>query len=183
MTSVIPDRPADAAGLASGPGRSRRWLGRLSLLLALAAAAVLVVFAGLRSLGMLGVGLASAAVSLAAAFTFLAAHGPRRWLAAAVLIASPAAVLAIFAWRGVLWVAAVSAAGWLLSGLAARAALAPGAAGRPMPEHAPAARATHPFLIMNPRSGGGVARFGLREKARRPCWWRTTRTRHPTSPG
>lgn len=163
-----PDPRDVAAGLVSGPSRARRWLARLSLLLALAAVLVLIVFAGLRSLGMLGVGVASAAVSLAAAFTFLATRGIRRWLAAAVLIASPVAALAIFVWRGLLWVAAASAAGWLLSAVAARAALAPAAADWQMAEHVPAARATHPFLIMNPRSGGGkVARFGLKEKAER----------------
>ena len=41
----------------------------------------------------------------------------------------------------------------------------------------PVSRPRHPFLIMNPRSGGGkVAKFGLNEKAERwaPKWhyWR-----------
>jgi diacylglycerol kinase family enzyme/predicted HAD superfamily phosphohydrolase YqeG len=150
----------------SSPSSSRRWLARLSLLLALAAIVVLIVFAELHSIGIFGVALASAAVSLASAFTFLATRRLRRWLAAAALVASPAAALAIFAWWGVLWVAATSAACWLLSGTAARAALAP--AGWRMPEHPPQRSARHPFLIMNPRSGGGkVAKFGLQAKAER----------------
>ncbi len=115
---------------------------------------------------MLAVGLASAAVSLAAAYCFLAQRGLWRWLSAVVLVLSPVAVIVVFAFRGLLWVALTSAAAWLLAGLAARAALAPEAADWRMPERRVDRPATHPFLIMNPRSGGGkVAKFDLKRKA------------------
>jgi diacylglycerol kinase family enzyme len=148
------------------PPRSRTWLARLSFVLAGAAVAILIAFAGVRSIAMLGVGLASAAVSLAAAYWFLAERGVRRWLSLAVFVLSPAAVIVVFAFRGLLWVALASAAAWVLAGLAARAALAPERKDWEMPELPVGRPATHPFLIMNPRSGGGkVERFDLQRKA------------------
>jgi diacylglycerol kinase family enzyme len=146
--------------------RLRAWLARLSLVLAGAAVAILIAFAGLKSVTMLIVGLASAAISLAAAYLFLARRGLRRWLSLAVLVLSPVAVVLVFAFRGLLWVALASAAGWLLAGLAARAALAPAPGEWQMPERAVGTPAVRPFLIMNPRSGGGkVGRFDLKRKA------------------
>ena len=69
--------PAAAVTPVSSPEgtRSQRWLARLSFLLAGAAIVILVVFAGLKSVAMLAVGLAAAAVSLAAAFFFLSRRG------------------------------------------------------------------------------------------------------------
>jgi diacylglycerol kinase family enzyme len=129
------------------------------------AVAILAVFAELKSLAMLAVGLGAAAVSLAAAFFFLSRRGVRRWLSLAVFAAAPIAVIIVYAFAGLLWVALVSAAAWLLAGVTARAALAGDWTDWQMPEQ-PAAPATHPFLIMNPRSGGGkVGRFGLQRKA------------------
>jgi diacylglycerol kinase family enzyme len=165
-----PARAADGATVSQPeavPGsRSRAWLARLSFALAAAAVALLIAVAGLRSLAMLAVALVSAALSLAAAYWFLAERGIRRWLALAVLVLSPTAVIAIFAFRGLLWVALVSAGVWLLAGIVARAALAPVPADWRMPERAVGRVAEHPFLIMNPRSGGGkVAKFDLRRKA------------------
>jgi diacylglycerol kinase family enzyme len=154
------------ADVAERPGAPRRWLARLSLLLAVAAVALLVVFGDRHSLTMLAIGLAVAVVSLAAAFWFLATRGTRRWLALALVFLAPAAAIAAFAVAGLLWVALVSAAVWLLAWLVARAALAPDPADWRMPEHVPATRAEHPFLIMNPRSGNGkVEKFGLQAKA------------------
>jgi len=148
------------------PAVSRRWLARLSLLLAAAAAVLLVVFGDRHSVAMLAIGLASAVVSLAAAFWFLATRGTRRWLALALVFLSPAAAIAAFAVAGLLWVALGSAAVWLLAWLVARAALAPDPADWRMPEYVPATRAERPFLIMNPRSGDGkVGKFGLQAKA------------------
>jgi len=162
----MPDISGAEVAVAAGPERYRAWLARLSFLLALAAFAILVVFSERRSIAMLAVGLVSAIVSLSAAFWFLATRGPARWLSLGLLIASPIAVLVVFAFYGLLWVAIVSAAAWLLAGLAARAALAPHAADWRMPELEPTSRPAHPFLIMNPRSGGGkVDKFRLKAKA------------------
>lgn len=144
---------------------SQPWLARLSFALAFLAIAVVAVFAEWRSLVMLAVGLAAAAVSLTAAFVVLSRRGVLRWLALAVFVAMPVLVLVIFAFAGLLWVAAVAAAAWWLAGLAARGALAEKAADWRMPEF-PADPARSPFLIMNPRSGGGkVGKFDLARKA------------------
>jgi hypothetical protein len=55
-------------GLKSTP--TRRWLARLSFVLAGLAIVILLVFAGLNSLAMVAVGLAAAVVGLAAAYFF-----------------------------------------------------------------------------------------------------------------
>lgn len=146
---------------------SRRWLARLSLLLAAVAVVILIAFSGGHGLGIVLVGVVSAAVSLAAAFWFVASHGFGRWLALVLAVLSPVGALAGYAVAGQLWVAVASAAAWLLAAVCGRAALAPADSDWQMPEH-PGAPAGHPFLIMNPRSGGGkVARFDLARRAER----------------
>jgi diacylglycerol kinase family enzyme len=146
--------------------RARPWLARLSFLLAAAAVAILAIFAGLASFAMLAAGLASAVISVAAAFWFLADHDVRRYLASVLLVLSPLAVIVVFAFAGLLWVALASGAAWLLAGSSARAALAPDPAEWQMPEYPARPPATRPFFIMNPRSGGGkVAKFDLKRKA------------------
>jgi len=150
----------------ASPARSDEWLARLCFALVGAGVVILVAGAGLRSLAMLGVALGSAAISLAAAYWFLAERGVRRWVSLALLLASPIAAIAIFAANGLLWVALVSAAAWLLASAAARAALVASIGDWRMPEHRVDRPARRPFLIMNPRSGGGkVARFDLKRKA------------------
>lgn len=64
----------------SGPDSTwaQRWLARLSFVFAGLAVAVVVAEAGLRSIAMLAVGVAAAAVSLAAAYHFLSRRGPPR---------------------------------------------------------------------------------------------------------
>ncbi len=148
------------------PARSSAWLARLSFGLVALAVAILLGFAGLKSVTMLLVAAASAAVSLAAGYWFLAHRGIWRWLSLAALVLSPVAVIVVFALRGLLWVAIASAAAWLLAGLVARAALAPRPADWRMPERRVDRAAAHPYLIMNSRSGGGkVAQFDLKRKA------------------
>ena len=146
--------------------RSQRWLARLSFLLAGAAIVILVVFAGLKSVAMLAVGLAAAAVSLAAAFLFLTQRGIRRWLPLAVFVLAPIAVIVVYAFRDLLWVAVASAAAWLLASMVARVALARDPTDWRMPEHPAEPPAKHPYLIMNPKSGGGkVEKFDLKRRA------------------
>jgi len=159
--SVLPS--AGDAPLPDTP--RRRWLARLSFALAFVAVALVLAVAEWKSIAMFAIGLGAAAVSLAAAFVLLSRRGPLRWLAVAVFALTPAAVMAVYAFAGLLWVAAVSAGAWLLAGLTARAALTGDKKYWRMPEF-PAAPVQHPFLIMNPRSGGGkVGRLGLRRKA------------------
>jgi diacylglycerol kinase family enzyme len=159
---VLPAAAGDAP-LPDTPGR--RWLARLSFAFAFVAVALVLAIAEWKSLVMFAVGLAAAAASLTAAYLVLSRRGPLRWLALAVFALTPAAVMAVYAFAGLLWVAAVSAGAWLLAGVTARAALAGDKGYWRMPER-PAAPVRHPFLIMNPRSGGGkVGRLGLRRKA------------------
>jgi diacylglycerol kinase family enzyme len=151
---------------ASPGSRWKPWLARLSFALAMAAVAVVAAAAGARSFGMLAVGLVAAAVSLAAAYWFLSRRGALRWLSLAVLVAAPAAVIVVYARYSLLWVALAGAAGWLLAGVTARAALAGDREAGRMPEQPVRCPASRPFLIMNPRSGGGkVGAFDLRRRA------------------
>jgi diacylglycerol kinase family enzyme len=145
--------------------QSHRWLARLSFFFAIVAIALVAVLAGLRSLAMFAVGLAGAMVFLIAAYFFLSRKGFLRWCSLAVMVLAPCAVIVVYAFASLLWVALVSAGAWLLAGLAARQALGEDGANWRMPEVQPRPVA-RPFLIMNPRSGGGkVARFGLQRKA------------------
>src|SRR5262252_2134700 len=131
----------------------RRWLARAAFALILAAAAVMIGFAGLASLTMVAIGAVGACLVLANGYWFLAHRGLVRWLAFGVVILAPIAVLVIFALHHVLWVGVVSLVLVGLAIAAARLALTPVAAGHGMParEVPPPQRA---FLIMNPRSGG-----------------------------
>ncbi|MFE2925757.1 diacylglycerol/lipid kinase family protein [Streptomyces goshikiensis] len=143
----------------------RRWAARLSLAAGVAALLVLVVFGGLVSLVLMGVGWAGLALSAAGVWWMLTHTGRIRVLAVLLLVAVPLAVLALYAAAGLLWVVLVSLGLWALAVFAGRAALVEDAPPA-MPEH-PARRTERPFLIMNPRSGGGkVARFRLAERAR-----------------
>ena len=145
---------------------AQRWLARLSFVLAAAAIAIVVVFAGVKSLGMLAVGLVAAAVTLAAAFFFLARRGVLRWLSAAVFVLAPVVVLVVYAVEDLLWIAIVSAAAWALAVVTGRAALSGEVADWRMPEHPAQPPAQHPYLIMNPKSGGGkVVKFNLKQRA------------------
>ena len=151
------------------PDRStaaQRWLARLSFVLAGAAVAVLLAFAGVKSLAMFAVGVAAAVVVLAAAYVFLSRRGVLRWLALAAFVLAPIAVIVVYAFNHLLWVAVVSAAAWLLASVTARLALAESEADWRMPEYPAQPPPRHPYLIMNPKSGGGkVGKFGLKQKA------------------
>ena len=151
------------------PDRStaaQRWLARLSFVLAGAAVAVLLAFAGVKSLAMFAVGVAAVVVVLAAAYVFLSRRGVLRWLALAAFVLAPIAVIVVYAFKHLLWVAVVSAAAWLLASVTARLALAGSEADWRMPEYPAQPPPRHPYLIMNPKSGGGkVGKFDLKQKA------------------
>ncbi|WP_055589905.1 diacylglycerol/lipid kinase family protein [Streptacidiphilus griseoplanus] len=142
-----------------------RWDARLALAAGTAALLLPLVYAGLRSLVLVAAGLAGIAVAAAGVWWVLARTGAIRALALVPAVVAPIAVVALYAAYGLLWVAVVSVLLWALAGSSARAALARQTA----PEEARERRgapARRPFLIMNPRSGGGkVGAFGLVEKA------------------
>lgn len=143
----------------------QRWSARLALAAGLAAVVVLLVFAGIRSIVLLGVGLAGLAVSAASLWWALTLRGPVRLLAFALAAFAPAAVLALYAWADLLWVVLVSLALWAIGVSVGGTALSRDTerVGPPEMRTAPPKR---PFLIMNPRSGGGkVGKFHLKGKA------------------
>jgi diacylglycerol kinase family enzyme len=146
--------------------RSQRWLARLSFVLLAVAIVLVVVLAELKSLSLLAIGVVGMAVSLAAAYVFLSRRGVLRWMAFTVFVLAPVAVIAVYAVQDLLSEAAILAAGWLLASITARLALAGDQPDWRMPERPAQPPARHPYLIMNPKSGGGkVEKFGLVGKA------------------
>ncbi|MGW2716097.1 diacylglycerol/lipid kinase family protein [Streptomyces sp. NPDC001492] len=143
-----------------------RWTARLSLAAGTAAAVVLLLFAGLQSVLLVGVGLAGLGIAAAGVWWALARTGPARALAVVLALGAPVAVVVLYAVAGLLWVALVSLALWVLAVLSGRTALAADRGPTGVRERA-VASPRRPFLIMNPRSGGGkVGRFHLEEKAK-----------------
>jgi hypothetical protein len=137
-------------GLKSAP--AQRWLARLSFVLAGLAIVIPVLFAGLNSLAMVAVGPTAAVVSLAAAYLFLSRRGILRWLSLAVFVLAPVAVIVVYAFRDLLWVAnggrglvarvhdRAAGAGRGPSGLADARASGPAACPAPVPDHEPEVR-------------------------------------------
>jgi diacylglycerol kinase family enzyme len=145
--------------------RGQRWLARLAFAAAAAAVVVLVAAGALRSVTALLVGVAGLAAVCAAAWWFAAHRGVGRWAAAVVLVAAPVLVIVVYVVAGLLWEVVLSVALAAVAVAAGRAALRGGAAPGAPREQA-AARPRQPFVIMNPRSGGGkVKKFGLNDKA------------------
>ncbi|MER5204172.1 diacylglycerol kinase family protein [Streptomyces sp. NPDC002825] len=143
----------------------QRWAARLAIAALVAAAAVPLLFAGLKSLGLAAVALAGLAVSAAGLWWALSRKGVTRALAVVLAVAAQAAVIGLFVAVGLLWTVFVMLALWAVVCSAGWAALGEttGPAGPAEYRTPPPAR---PFLIMNPRSGGGkVGRFGLKERA------------------
>jgi diacylglycerol kinase family enzyme len=151
------------------PGRAtvvQRWLARLALVAAAAAVLVAPVVAGFRQgLALVLVGLAGLILTLAGVWWALTNKGLVRALAAVLAVAAPLTVLVLYRGARLIWVVLVALGLLALAVAAGRAALRRDAIPERMHEYdAPPPR--RPYLIMNPRSGGGkVARFGLKDKA------------------
>ena len=145
--------------------KTRRWGGRASFALMFAAVALLLAVAGWRSLALVAFAVIGVCAVLAGGYWFLANRGVLRWIAGVLVVAAPVLILVAFALASLLWVAAVAVALMVAAAGTARAALGGGGQDAAMPA-VPAARPQRPFLIMNPRSGGGkVTKFGLKDKA------------------
>jgi hypothetical protein len=159
MTTTEVKAPGDATV-------TQRWLARLALVAAAAAVLVPPLVAGLRqSLGLVLVGLAGLALTAAAVWWALAHKGLVRALAVVLAVAAPLTVLFLYTRARLTWVVLVALGLLALAVAAGRAALGREAVPERMREYdvPPPGR---PFLIMNPRSGGGkVTRFGLKDKA------------------
>jgi diacylglycerol kinase family enzyme len=149
-----------------GASVAQRWQARLALVAAAAAVLVAPLVAGFgKGLALVLVGLAGMALSLAGVWWALTHKGLVRWLAVAVAVTAPLVVLFLYTSRGLLWVVLVAIGLLVVAVAAGRAALRGDPAPEKMREHdAPPPK--RPYLIMNPRSGGGkVTKFGLKDKA------------------
>ena len=145
--------------------RDRRWLARAAFVLVLAAVVLVLAVAGWRSLAMIGLAAIGVCLVLAGGYWFLANRGVVRWLSFILVLAAPVLILVTFALHSLLWVAIVAVVLLVLAAGMGRTALRTGDAPAGMAA-APATRPQRPFLIMNPRSGGGkVTTFHLKEKA------------------
>ena len=158
----------NADPVAGTPGawsdRATAWLARLSVLAALACVVVLILGSE-HAIGFVLAIVAGLAAVLAGAWWYVSNTGPARWLAAAVVVAAPTPLLVVCIVRNRVAELIVGAA---LAALAIAAGRAVAVRARPatrMPEQ-PTPAPIRPFLIMNPRSGGGkVGRFDLVAKA------------------
>jgi len=151
----------------NGTSPAQRWLARLALLAAGAAVVVPLAAAGLRgSIALIVTGTVGVTVGFAGVWWFLTHRGFVRWIAAALAVATPLTVVVLYARARVVWVVLVCAALWWAAAAAGRAALTRTGELRAPPEYeTPPPR--QPFLIMNPRSGGGkVDRFDLANRAK-----------------
>src|SRR5215216_975810 len=145
---------------------AQRWLARLALVTAAAAVLMPPLVAGFRqSVALVLVGLAGLALTAAAAWWALTNKGLVRALAVVLAVAAPLTVLLLYTRARLTWVVLVALGLLALAVAAGRAALRRDAIPEKPPEYdVPPPR--RPYLIMNPRSGGGkVTRFGLKDKA------------------
>jgi diacylglycerol kinase family enzyme len=160
--SVEQRRPPDSGG-APPVTAGRRWTARGALLAAAAALLIPLIFAGLRSLVLVAIGVVGLGLVAAGLWWALSHRGVSRIAGTVVAAVTLLGVTIVYIGARFFWIVALSAAMWLLAGVAARAALR--GADAPMPGYeTPPPR--QPFMIMNPRSGGGkVGKFGLAERA------------------
>lgn len=168
LTSPSPSpSPAHAA---SAKGSSMRVRAYACLALACAVGVVvLLVTAEPRAVGVLATAVVALVIAVVGLWWFASRRGVPHWIGAGVAVLAPTAMLGWYAYRGVLWVVVavvvLSLLGFTSARLASRLAMpapatsetAPQAGGPPL---------EHPYLIMNPRSGGGkVGKFHLAETA------------------
>jgi diacylglycerol kinase family enzyme len=114
---------------------------------------------------MLLLGAGGVVAFVAGVYWFLAGRGLLRFAGAVLAVLAPVVVLVLYAVAGLLWVALLALALFALALAAAAAALTAHGRETGMSTYH-AQPANRPFIVMNPRSGGGkVARFGLKEKA------------------
>ncbi|MCK8674740.1 diacylglycerol kinase [Rhodococcus sp. HM1] len=147
------------------PGAAR-WWARAAALCVLVAIVLPIAEAGVGGAVLLVVvGIAGVAITLAAIYWFLSRRGAVRAAALVLAVVVPIAVLALYIHQRHLWVVVVAGVFVALALVCARAALRIHHDETGQPEY-PAAPVEKPFLVMNPRSGGGkVVKFDLQRKA------------------
>jgi len=141
----------------------RRWAARGAMITAAAAAITPLIFAGLKSLVLIAIGLAALGLVVAGLWWALTRRGVSRIGGLVVAGLALIGVVIVYVGARFFWVVVLSFGLWLLAGAAARLALRGTEARMPEREAAPP---RHAFLIMNPHSGGGkVGRFALVDRA------------------
>src|SRR5574340_128506 len=169
-----PNNPPSVTGTVGEPMQtpavdevSRRWWARAAFGAALCAAAVPVVDAGLLgAVTFVVVGAIGLVVTVAALYWFLTSRGVLRWFSVVLAVLAPIVVLVLFVRERQLWVAVAACAFALLTVVCARAALRRSTPEQSVMPEFPVTPVQRPFLVMNPRSGGGkVVKFDLQRKA------------------
>jgi diacylglycerol kinase family enzyme len=154
---------ADDAGPLT-PTSSQRWLARLAFAAALATLLLLIID-GRSSVAVLIVGVLGFMLTLAGLWWFLSNRGAVRWLGGTLAVASPTVVIVLYISQSLLWAVVLVIALAAAAVASARAALTSARPPAGITERETPAP-MRPFVIMNPRSGGGkVGKFNLDEKA------------------
>ena len=166
---MVTNKDAPSAGprvprLGERPAKGQRWFALAAWAAMAAALVVLVASEGAIGLTLVGVGPIGAAATLIGGFWFIAKRGVLRWSGLALAVVAVVFVVVAYLRADVLLMALISLVLLVLGGVAARHALRHSQEPwMPATEPAPT---RHPFIVMNPRSGGGkVVRFGLKDKA------------------
>ncbi|WTZ46760.1 diacylglycerol kinase family protein [Streptomyces sp. NBC_01390] len=146
----------------------QRWAARGALGAAGLAVLLPIGYAGMGSLLLAVVGVGGAVLTASSLWWALARRGLVRGVGVVLAVATPVAVVALFAAADLLWPATGSVALWGAAVWAGKFALSSTRSHViPVREYESPAP-LRPFLLMNPRSGDGkVERFRLREKAER----------------
>ena len=148
------------------PASAERWLATLALLALLVAAVLPLAAAGWRGLLLPFVIAGHLAVVVIGAWLALAHRGAVRLVGVVLAVGAVVSIAVLTIRANLLWVVVVCAVLLVLSAMAGRAALRRGVPPPYRVVELAVEPPSRPFLIMNPRSGGGkVVRFGLREKA------------------
>ncbi|MCY4670618.1 MAG: diacylglycerol kinase family protein, partial [Rhodococcus sp.] len=147
------------------PSSKQSWLARAAFAALVLAVAVLLIFAGLKTLTMLILGIGGVVVCVVAVYWFLTTRGFLRWLSLAVAVLTPIVVLTFLVRERLLWVVLLAIGLFVVAGIFARTALAGEEKELPVVERT-APPPVKPFFVMNPNSGGGkVEKFDLKRKA------------------
>ncbi|MGW3648792.1 diacylglycerol/lipid kinase family protein [Streptomyces sp. NPDC000878] len=146
----------------------QRWAARGALGAAGLAVLLPIGYAGMGSLLLAAVGVGGAVLTASGLWWALARRGFVRAVGAVLAVATPVAVVALFAAANLLGPAIASLALWGVAVWAGKFALSSTKSHVVPVREYEAPAPLQPFLLMNPRSGGGkVERFRLREKAER----------------
>jgi diacylglycerol kinase family enzyme len=146
--------------------RRQRWAARGALAAAASAVLLPLVTGGLRGLLLLAVTLVGLALTAAALWWVLSRRGAVRMAAATLALVAPVSLITLFASANLLWVVFLSLLLWCAAVWSGRYALRSTGLRPVRAREYRTPPPQRPFLLLNPRSGGGkVEKFQLKEKA------------------